>query len=383
MILDGVNILVTTTAGDTPDILASSLASAINGDPTLQGLGTTATAIGNQVTSNGVFSDGWSTDAGVRLSLAPGRVLASQKISDTSGSFTGILNNRDLFGASVASLGYLDGDGVPDLVAGTPQDDDGGSGSDRGALWVLFLDTDGTVKTHQKISDTKGGFTGTLANNDNLGASVTSPGDLDGDDVPDLVAGASLDDDGGTASDRGALWVLFLNASGTVKTHQKISDTTGGFTGTLDDADYFGSSVTSPGDLDGDDVPDLVVGAPADDDGGTDRGALWVLFLNADGTVKAHQKISDTTGGFTGVLDDGDAFSNGIASPGDLDGDGLPDLAANALFDDDGGTDRGAIWMLFLDGTAAICGDAILTGAEQCEEGNLTGGDGCSAVLTT
>ena len=192
VILDGVNILVTTTAGDTPDILASSLASAINGDPTLQGHGTTATAIGNQVTSNGVFSDGWSTDAGVRLSLAPGRVLASQKISDTSGSFTGILNNQDLFGASVASLGYLDGDGVPDLVAGTPQDDDGGSGSDRGALWVLFLDTDGTVKSHQKISDTKGGVTGTLENNDNLGSSVTSPGDLDGDDVPDLVGGASL-----------------------------------------------------------------------------------------------------------------------------------------------------------------------------------------------
>ena len=128
---------------------------------------------------------------------------------------------------------------------------------------------------------------------------------------------------------------------------------------------------------------DLATGARGDDDGGSTRGALWVLFLNTDGTVKAHQKISDTTGGFTGVLDDGDAFSNGIASPGDLDGDGLPDLAANALFDDDGGTDRGAIWMLFLDGTAAICGDAILTGAEQCDDGNLTGGDGCSAVCTT
>ena len=55
------------------------------------------------------------------------------------------------------------------------------------------------------------------------------------------------------------------------------------------------------GDLDGDGVGDLAVGAPRDDDGGTDRGAVWVLFLNTDGTVKSHQKISDTEGGFTGI----------------------------------------------------------------------------------
>ena len=63
----------------------------------------------------------------------------------------------------------------------------------------------------------------------------------------------------------------------------------------------FGVSVDSLGDLDGDGVGDLAVGALGDDDDGTDRGAVWVQFLNADGTVKAHQKISDTQGGFTGT----------------------------------------------------------------------------------
>ena len=51
---------------------------------------------------------------------------------------------------------------------------------------------------------------------------------------------------------------------------------------------------------------DLAVGADRDDDGGFDRGAVWVLFLNTDGTVKSHQKISDTQGNFTGILDDSD-----------------------------------------------------------------------------
>ena len=49
---------------------------------------------------------------------------------------------------------------------------------------------------------------------------------------------------------------------------------------------YFGSAVCSVGDLNGDDVTDIAVGADgADADGaGADTGAVWVLFLNSDGT---------------------------------------------------------------------------------------------------
>ena len=52
----------------------------------------------------------------------------------------------------------------------------------------------------------------------------------------------------------------------------------------LRDNDRFGISATSLGDLNGDGVGDLVVGASGDDDGGFDRGAVWILFLNTDGT---------------------------------------------------------------------------------------------------
>ena len=73
---------------------------------------------------------------------------------------------------------------------------------------------------------------------------------------------------------------------GRILWRQKISSTQGGFTGILDLHDYFGTSVASLGDLDFDGVVDLAVGAFADDDGGTEYGAVWVLLLNADGTVK-------------------------------------------------------------------------------------------------
>ncbi|MCH7720800.1 MAG: FG-GAP repeat protein, partial [Planctomycetes bacterium] len=218
----------------------------------------------------------------------PGWILSHQKISDTAGGFTGILDDGDVLGWAVGSLGDLDGDGVIDLAVGAPRDDDGGNG--RGAVYILFLNADGTVKAEQKISDTEGGFNGRLDDVDAFGTSVASLGDLDADGVGDLAVGAYLDDDGG--NDRGAVWVLFLNTDGTVKSHQKISDTEGGFTGILDDSDVLGFSVASLGDLDGDGVADLAVGAFGDDDGGFSRGAVWVLFLNTDGTVKLHQKIS-------------------------------------------------------------------------------------------
>ena len=67
---------------------------------------------------------------------------------------------------------------------------------------------------------------------------------------------------------------------GSVLSHQKISDTEGDFTGRLDDLDYFCSTVASSGDLDSDDVADLEVGAPLEDDGSQEHGAVWVLFLD-------------------------------------------------------------------------------------------------------
>ena len=91
-----------------------------------------------------------------------------------------------------------------------------------------------------------------------------------------------------------------LAQPGTVLAHEKISDSDGGSTGWLDDSDLFGYSVASLGDLDGDGIDDLAVGAILDDDGGPDHGAVWIHFLNADGSVKSRQKISDTEGNFTG-----------------------------------------------------------------------------------
>ncbi len=306
-------------------------------------------AVGAPYTDDGAYATGATW---VLLMNADGTVRAEQKLSEIAGGMNGAIETRSLFGSAVARLGDLDGDGVDDLAVGAKGDEDGIYGANIGAVWILFMNADGSVRSKQRIANSAGGFGGTLDHGDYFGQALANMGDLDADGVDDLAVGACWDDDGGPS--RGAVWILFMNADGTVKNEQKISQTAGGFGGVLDDEDLFGCSLARLGDLDDDGVEDLAVGAYFDDDGGPDRGAVWILFMNADGTVKDEQKISETTGGFGSILDNIGLFGSALAPLGDLDGDGVEDLAVGNAWDYDGGNRIGAVWILFLNANGTV-----------------------------
>ncbi len=276
-------------------------------------------------------------------------VALYEKIGYEIGGFGDGLDNEDWFGYSVEGIGDINGDGINDVAISAIKDDDGGF--NHGAVYILFLNLEGSVDSYQKISDTEGGFDGQLDEWDIFGTSLSYLGDMNNDGLIELGVGAEYDGDGGYW--HGAAWILSLNPDGTVNSYAKISDTEGGFTAPLDDEDVFGTDIETIGDLDGDGFQDIAVSARRDPDGGSDRGAVYILFLNADFTVKNYQKISDTQGGLNGVLEEGDYFGGSVANIGDINGDGVIDLAVGAYRDDDGGSNRGAVYILFMntDGT--------------------------------
>ncbi len=304
-----------------------------------------------------------------------GTVLAKQKVSEHDGNFDGLLSPEDWFGWSVAAIGDIDGDEIPDIAVGAPQDDDG-TGKNTGALWILFMNDDGSLSSHQKISDTKGSFNGDIDALDQFGHSIAGIGDIDGNGVADLAVGAPFDDDG-SGENRGAVWILFMKADGTVDHHQKISASSGNFDGSLTAGDAFGSSVAAIGDIDGNGFGDIAVGAPFDDDGSeADVGAVWILFMKAGGNVRSHQKISRDKGQFGGDIENGDWFGSSVVSPGDLNGDGRNDLVVGAPADDDGdGADSGAIWVIFLNSDGQSKGHQKISDGKGGLNANLDPGD--------
>ena len=261
------------------------------------------------------------------------------------------LGNNSFFGTSIANIGDYDGDGVDDLVSGTQKE---GPGSSQGAIFIMFMNTNGSLdKTIEINSGTTNGPD--LSNGDQFGWSIANIGDLDGNDVNDLAVGARGDD---------TVHILFMNscnqcaANAAVKSVAEINSTTLGVTvgGT------FGDSVANMGDLDGDGVQDLAIGSRTDTGGGSVR----IVYMNTDGTPKSSALIDSTsTDGPT--ISGGDWFGNAVASIGDLDGNGITDMAVGAEQDDHGGKNRGALHIIFLQETDKPTA-TITTSSGDCDD---------------
>lgn len=317
-----------------------------------------------EVATGAPRDDSAGTNAGAvwLMSLDPTqRIVTQRKITLPE------LLPGDLFGHAVANLGDVDGDGVADLAVGAPGDDTGGP--NRGAVHVLFLRADGSVRQSVKIASLRAGFQGALDAGDQFGYALTGPGDLDGDRVPDLVVGVPGDDDGQPPSvDRGAVWVLFLDRFGHVRAQQKISERTG-VTGPpvlglkLKNGDQFGCSLATVGDVDRDSRNEIVVGAlGADAPHAVNSGAVFVLTLRADGMVERFARIDADAPALRDELTGSDAFGVAVAGLGDLDRDGILDLAV--AVERESQATSGSAWILLLDPAGGVKSKRRLASAE-------------------
>ena len=274
-----------------------------------------------------------------------GTILSTVEINDVTLNGP-VLADGDYYGIDVDNIGDLDGDGVDDIIVGASGDDAGGTS--RGAAHIHFMNTDGSIKSTVEINDsTPNGPV--LQDSVYYGYAVASIGDIDGDDIVDLAVSARGDDRYG--ANRGTVHIHFMNTDGSIKSTVEINDSTPNGP-VLSLGDYFGISMAGIGDLDGDNVNDIAVGTRGDV-GGVDRGAVDILFLNTDGSVKSTVEINSTT--LNGpVLADVDNYGDAIANIGDLDGDGVQDIAVGAIGDDAGGSARGTVHIHFMNTDGSI-----------------------------
>ena len=337
----------------------TKIAHQLNGGPTLADndrFGHSAAAIGdldfdgvNDLAVGAYYDDTGGENRGAIYVLyvqVDGAIKAHTKIAHNDNGGPS-LADEDKYGYSVAGIGDLDRDGVPDLAVGARGDDTGGL--NRGALYIHFLNPDGTVKSQVKIAHLLNGGP-SLADYAFFGVSVAAIGDLDNDGVTDLAVGSYGDNTGGPL--RGAFYILFMNADGTAKSHKKVAHELNGGP-SLVDLGRFGYSSAAIGDLNRDGAPDLGVGAYTDSTAGTDRGALYVLFMNTDGSAKGHVKIAHLLNGGPSLAD-ADEFGASVCAIGDLDRDGVIDLAVGARQDSTGGPGRGAFYLLSMNANGTV-----------------------------
>jgi hypothetical protein len=244
----------------------------------------------------------------------------------TTPNWTAESNQEDAqFGFSVASAGDVNGDGFSDVIVGAHRFDNGET--DEGRAFVYHGSASGLSTTPNWTAESNQA-------NAYFGFSVASAGDVNGDGFSDVIVGAYFFDNGET--NEGRAFVYHGSASGL--------STTPNWTAESNQAGaYFGVSVASAGDVNGDGFSDVIVGAYLFDNGESDEGRAFVYHGSATGL--------STTPNWTAESNQVNAyFGNSVASAGDVNGDGFSDVIVGAHLFDNGETNEGRAFVYYGNG---------------------------------
>ena len=265
---------------------------------------------------------------------------------------------QDYFGYSVSTAGDFNGDGYSDLIVGAPYNNAAGSNAGRAYLYTNTL-------SGADIPDEF--FTGEDSY-EGRGCSVASAGDVNGDGYSDIIVGAFTSDYTGSA---------YIYLGGAIINNTADIILTGAAV-----YDYFGTSVASAGDVNGDGYADVIVGAYGNDAGGASAGRAYIYF----GGVTM-DSLADVT--LTGEAAS-DNFGRSAASAGDVNGDGYADVIIGAWYNDAGGSNAGRAYIYFGGSSMNNSADVTLTGAaaNQYLGGSVStagdmNGDGYSDVIVS
>ncbi len=262
-------------------------------------------------------------------------------------------------GAALCAAGDMNGDGLPDVAIGVAPTTPGSS--DRPG-WVALL----WGPWSDELSWSEAPVLIEGENHlDRAGSAVAAVGDVDGDDLDDLLVGASQENAGGQGA--GAAYLV----RGPVLDHLSLVDADAKLTGEAA-GDYAGCAVAGAGDQDDDGRDDLLVGAFGRGGAGESTGAAYLIFGAPTGQISLGAAAAILLG-----EEDGDRAGYSVAGGEDADGDGRPDLLIGAPR---AAADLGSPGMAYLVRGPVLGGDLELELADLRLRGESAGSEAGYAV---
>ena len=283
--------------------------------------------------------------------------LANVGAAVAGATFIGILDDDNSHHA-VSGAGDVNGDGLADFLSGAPFVNAGGN--DRGQSYLVYGQPTGSPlsswQNMDNVGSTLAGATfDSVANGDQSGFSVSGAGDVNGDGLADFLIGANAADVGGL--NRGETYLIYGQAMGSPLSGSldlgDVGNTVAGatFSG-LEDNNLSGTSVSAAGDVNGDGLDDLLIGALRAAAGGYTRGQSYLVYGQPTGSqlsgTLSLAKVGGTLAGaiFNGI-DDTDYSGKSVAAAGDVNGDGWDDLLIGAHSAAGAGTNRGETYLVY------------------------------------
>lgn len=209
----------------------------------------------------------------------------------------------DHFGWNVSSAGDVNDDGYEDIIVGAP-----GYGNDKGRAYIFF----GSPYFNGDLSAIEANVTiNGSAQGDKFGWDVSSAGDVNGDLISDVIVGAP-----GNDSNTGRAYIFFGNDPMPKFINATEADV---ILSGKSEGDEFGLSVSSAGDVNNDDLNDVIVGAPGND---SNTGAAYIFLGNAI-MIDEHSNL------FSG-FNIGDMFGFSVSTVGDVNNDDYDDVIVGA-----------------------------------------------------
>jgi FG-GAP repeat len=282
----------------------------------------------------------------------------------------------DTVGEVVSGAGDVNGDGRADMLVSVDfAHNNGRSGS--GSVYVVFGRAS-TTRIDLTAIDANGFRIDGAGQNDFAGTSVSGAGDVNGDGRADVLVGATGTNHNG--SDSGSAYLVFGKSSNTTVDLAALGNDGFRIDG-VGPTDRVGTSVSGAGDVNGDGRPDLLVGARQAHL--SDEGAAYVVFGKSSTTPVDLGALGD--GGFRIEGFDANGFvGSAVAGPGDVNGDGRPDLLVGApgAHGDADSLVSGAAFVVFGKASSTAVDLGALGADDGFKIGGVSFGDGTGGAVS-